>query len=170
MAIAQTPDGALVAPDHRSASLPRRLRAALSFRSISALYIFAALFVLFALWIPDTFLARDTWRALLDDQAITALVAVALVIAVAWLIERRSARPPHIRRTADQNVLLITIDTWRADALSAAGGVARTPHLDRLAQSGARFTFAHAHAVITLPSHASILTASRTMFRRSRLA
>jgi ribose transport system permease protein len=80
MAIAQTPDGALVAPEHRVASAPQRLRAALSFRSISALYIFAALFLLFALWVPDTFLVRATWKALLDDQAITALVAVALVI------------------------------------------------------------------------------------------
>ena len=38
------------------------------------------------------------------------------------------------------------------------GGRALTPNLDRLAASGARFTFAHAHAVVTLPSHASILT------------
>jgi ribose transport system permease protein len=60
--------------------LPSRVRRALSFRSISALYIFAALFMLFALWVPDTFLASSTWKALLDDQAVTALVAVALVI------------------------------------------------------------------------------------------
>jgi ribose transport system permease protein len=81
MAIAQSPGGsAAAAPEHRAAPLSQRLRAALSFRSISALYIFAALFLLFALWVPDTFLAGNTWRALLDDQAITALVAVALVI------------------------------------------------------------------------------------------
>lgn len=59
---------------------------------------------------------------------------------------------------ADQNVLLITIDTLRADALGAYGGRASTPNIDRLAERGARFTFAHAHAVVTLPSHASILT------------
>ena len=35
---------------------------------------------------------------------------------------------------------------------------AATPHLDRLAAGGARFSFAHAHAVVTLPSHTSILT------------
>ena len=34
----------------------------------------------------------------------------------------------------------------------------RTPRLDALAARGARFTFAHAHAVVTLPSHASLLT------------
>lgn len=58
----------------------------------------------------------------------------------------------------DRNVLLITIDTLRADALGSYGGRAVTPHLDRLAAQGVRFSFAHAHAVVTLPSHASILT------------
>src|SRR3954454_18410978 len=57
----------------------------------------------------------------------------------------------------DRNVLLVTIDTLRADALGSYGGRALTPNLDRLAASGARFDFAHAHAVVTLVSHASIL-------------
>jgi arylsulfatase A-like enzyme/Tfp pilus assembly protein PilF len=60
--------------------------------------------------------------------------------------------------SADQNVLLITIDTLRGDALGSYGGRAATPNLDRLAAEGIRFTFAHAHAVVTLPSHASIMT------------
>jgi len=55
-------------------------------------------------------------------------------------------------------VLLITIDTLRADALGCYGGPASTPALDRLAADGVRFEFAHAHAVTTLASHASILT------------
>ena len=58
----------------------------------------------------------------------------------------------------DRNVLLVTIDTLRADALGSYGGRAVTPNLDALAAHGARFTFAHAHAVVTLVSHASILT------------
>ena len=60
-----------------------RLRAALSFRNISALYIFAALFVLFALWVPDTFLTTGVWRSLLADSAVTALVSVAVTIPLA---------------------------------------------------------------------------------------
>jgi arylsulfatase A-like enzyme/Tfp pilus assembly protein PilF len=77
---------------------------------------------------------------------------------IAWSLLWRG-QPPDIRRTADQNVLLITIDTWRADALGASGsGKAATPNLDQLAALGTRFDFAHAHAVVTLPSHASILT------------
>ena len=58
----------------------------------------------------------------------------------------------------DRNILLVTIDTLRADVLGAYGGRAITPNLDRLAATGARFAFAHAHAVVTLPSHATILT------------
>jgi arylsulfatase A-like enzyme/Tfp pilus assembly protein PilF len=64
----------------------------------------------------------------------------------------------NLRPIANQNVLLITIDTLRADALHSYGGRAATPALDRLAAEGVRFDFAHAHAVLTLPSHASILT------------
>ena len=52
----------------------------------------------------------------------------------------------------------MTIDTLRADALGSYGGPAATPALDRLAAEGVRFDFAHAHAVMTLPAHASILT------------
>jgi arylsulfatase A-like enzyme/Tfp pilus assembly protein PilF len=71
-----------------------------------------------------------------------------------------SPRPAQadLRPIAGQNVLLITIDTLRADALSCYGGRASTPALDQLASEGVRFTFAHAHAVLTLTSHASILT------------
>ncbi|HEX3646676.1 MAG TPA: sulfatase-like hydrolase/transferase, partial [Vicinamibacterales bacterium] len=73
------------------------------------------------------------------------------------------SRPaPHadLHPIANQNVLLITIDTLRADALGSYGGAAATPALDRLAAGGVRFDFAHAHAVTTLSSHASILTGS----------
>jgi arylsulfatase A-like enzyme/Tfp pilus assembly protein PilF len=67
-------------------------------------------------------------------------------------------RPFTVTPNADRNILLVTIDTLRADSLSAYGGRASTPNLDGLAARGARFDFAHAHAVVTLTSHASILT------------
>lgn len=54
----------------------------LSFRNISALYIFAVMFVVFSLWVPDTFLDWDTWKALFDSQAVTAILAIGLVIAL----------------------------------------------------------------------------------------
>lgn len=65
-----------------SVATSRRL-SALSPRKASAIYIFVALFVLFSLWVPDTFLTAGTWRSLLASQAITALVAIALVIPLA---------------------------------------------------------------------------------------
>jgi arylsulfatase A-like enzyme/Flp pilus assembly protein TadD len=82
------------------------------------------------------------------------VLAGAIVAAIWW--PRGSAFA--IASTADQNVLIVTIDTLRADALGSYGGRAATPRLDRLAAHGARFTFAHAHAVVTLPSHTTILS------------
>ena len=56
-------------------------------------------------------------------------------------------------------MLLITIDTLRADHLSCNGARnVATPHLDRLAREGVNFTRARAAVPLTLPSHASILT------------
>lgn len=58
-----------------------------------------------------------------------------------------------------QNVVLITVDTLRADALGFAGNSrVETPNLDRLAADGRVFEEAHAHSTVTLPSHANILT------------
>jgi len=58
------------------------------------------------------------------------------------------------------NVLLITVDTLRADYLGAYGSsAARTPHIDRLAREGSLFEQAAAPMPLTRPTHASILTA-----------
>ena len=60
---------------------------------------------------------------------------------------------------APSGVLLVTLDTTRADALGCYGNPgARTPALDRLARGGVRFARAYAPAPLTLPSHASLLT------------
>jgi arylsulfatase A-like enzyme/Flp pilus assembly protein TadD len=85
-----------------------------------------------------------------------AAAAVALATGV-WLFALRPA-PSSFSREPDQNLLLITIDTLRGDALGCYGGPARTPNIDALAAEGTRYEFAHAHAVLTRPSHASILT------------
>jgi len=59
----------------------------------------------------------------------------------------------------DANVLLITLDTTRADHLSCYHpGKAKTPHLDALAARGVRFAHATAQVPLTLPSHACIMT------------
>jgi arylsulfatase A-like enzyme/Flp pilus assembly protein TadD len=58
-----------------------------------------------------------------------------------------------------RNVLLITLDTTRADRLGCYGyATAQTPNLDALAANGTRFNNALTHVPLTRPSHASILT------------
>jgi arylsulfatase A-like enzyme/Tfp pilus assembly protein PilF len=68
--------------------------------------------------------------------------------------------PPAIANPAGKpNVLLVTIDTLRADHLGAYGyAAASTPTLDALAHQGVRFETAVAHVPLTGPSHVSILT------------
>ena len=65
---------------------------------------------------------------------------------------------PAARKVA-RDVILITIDTLRYDAVGFDGNPrGTTPNLDRFAGEGRVFTKAHAHNVITLPSHTNILT------------
>ena len=61
--------------------------------------------------------------------------------------------------TPRPNVLLIVVDTLRADKLGCYGnGRGLTPALDELASQGLRFQHAYSHAPWTLPSFASLLT------------
>jgi len=76
------------------------------------------------------------------------------VLAAAALVA--ALRP---RREAPPDVLLVTLDTTRADHLGAYGDArARTPNLDRLAAEGVVFERAITAAPLTLPAHASLLT------------
>ena len=85
------------------------------------------------------------------------LVVIALVAAAAGLVWRQRTAAPAARPAL--NVLLVTLDTTRADRLGSYGhAAARTRHLDRLAAEGVRFETAIAPAPITLPSHSSLLT------------
>jgi choline-sulfatase len=62
-------------------------------------------------------------------------------------------------RAAPPNVVLITIDTLRADHVGCYGDrEARTPSLDALAHDGVLFRTVVASVPLTLPSHCSILT------------
>ena len=90
----------------------------------------------------------------------TAVAGIGAIAAVAFVVLRVTSgpTPPAFVHQPDQNVLLITIDTLRADAVGCYGGRAPTPNIDALAAQGMRFDSAHSHAVVTLPSHASILT------------
>jgi arylsulfatase A-like enzyme len=68
-----------------------------------------------------------------------------------------AAMPP-----AKRNVILISLDTLRADRLAAYGAFpTNAPHLDRLADEGTVFLSAFAAAPWTLPSHMTMLTGVR---------
>jgi arylsulfatase A-like enzyme/Tfp pilus assembly protein PilF len=91
-----------------------------------------------------------------------------LAFAGFWILFCAGAYVLFVKRAAPQlpaaalrgfNVLLITVDTLRADRLGSYGSSAGlTPALDRLASRGFRFETVHAHVPLTLPSHASIFT------------
>jgi arylsulfatase A-like enzyme/cytochrome c-type biogenesis protein CcmH/NrfG len=69
------------------------------------------------------------------------------------------AREPQPSPLRARNLVLVTIDTLRADRLGAYGYArARTTNLDALAQAGTAFDRAYAASPVTLPSHATLLT------------
>ena len=86
---------------------------------------------------------------------VVAIVGVVFLSALAW----RAPRPTPGRRDPGLSILLVSVDTLRADALGSYGRAgAATPWADRLAAEGARFETARAHNVVTLPSHANLLS------------
>src|SRR5258705_2363214 len=84
-----------------------------------------------------------SWPSCLREM----LVGLALILSAC-------SRAPAERPRPRLNILLVTIDTFRADRLGT--GVA--PALDRLAASALQFTSARAAVPLTLPSHTTILT------------
>jgi choline-sulfatase len=87
------------------------------------------------------------------------LIAIAILV-TGWWLWRGRTMPLRSDACHGCNVLLITIDTLRLDRVGAFGGRGGlTPNLDRLAADGLRLTRAYSAAPLTLPSHASILTA-----------
>ena len=85
-----------------------------------------------------------------------ALPLLALLLAAAGC--DRPGEGPGARAAPPPSVLLVTLDTTRADAVAPEAARDDTPNLARLAESGVRFAQAYATAPETLPAHASLLT------------
>jgi len=86
--------------------------------------------------------------------AILAILVIAVISA--WAVHRRWLRSYS---SADGPIILISIDTLRADHLPAYGYTkVRTPNIDALAAAGTLFEHAYSHAPQTLPAHTSILS------------
>ena len=83
------------------------------------------------------------------------LPIVLLILAAAglfFLLRKRAPEPAW-------NVLLITLDTTRADHIGAYGyKTAQTPNIDRLARQGVRFENGYTSVPLTLPSHSTLFT------------
>lgn len=72
-----------------------------------------------------------------------------------------------VKRTSDVNILLITLDTTRADRLGCYGyEKAETPNLDFLARNGVRFENVYCQVPLTTPSHCTILTGTYPLFHQ----
>ena len=98
---------------------------------------------------PRSARGRRTRRLLLYSA-----VALTITLAAAAFLA-----PGLWQSSALPNVLLVTLDTVRADRIGAYGyQLARTPNLDRLAREGIRFADVSAPAPITGPSHAALFT------------
>jgi arylsulfatase A-like enzyme/Flp pilus assembly protein TadD len=89
-------------------------------------------------------------------------LAAGLVVCVALGVGTVTWRAGLARIIGGQrplNVLLITLDTTRADYLGCYGAAAaQTPTLDRLAREGTLFRHCSTCTMMTLPSHCSIMT------------
>lgn len=101
--------------------------------------------------------ARDLTRsphgraAAVSCRRAAARAALALLACASLGACSRAPRP--------ERVLLITVDTLRADRVGAYGDAqARTPTLDALAAAGARFDAAISPTPITLPAHTTLMT------------
>lgn len=75
--------------------------------------------------------------------------------------------PSHLQSDPPSrtNVLLITVDTMRADRVSCYDGShIKTPHIDALADQGVQFMRAFANTSTTLPSHTNIMLGVSPLF------
>src|SRR5687768_15297206 len=86
---------------------------------------------------------------------VVGIVAAAAALGFTAMRLLRSSGAPN----AGGPIILISIDTLRADRLSAYGYTKiRTPNIDALAADGVLFENAYAHSPQTLPSHTSMLS------------
>ncbi len=82
-----------------------------------------------------------------------------IVLACALLAGCGAAPSPATQSAPGaRHLVLVTIDTLRADRIGAYGSSVPTPNFDRLAREGVRALDASTHVPITRPAHASLLT------------
>jgi arylsulfatase A-like enzyme/tetratricopeptide (TPR) repeat protein len=99
--------------------------------------------------------------------ALVAAAAIAVVAAALWAL--RPEQRPRWLGGGRPNLLVVTLDTLRADRLGCYGyAAARTPRLDALASRGLRFAQATTVTPLTLPAHSSLFTGTFPPFHGVR--
>lgn len=79
------------------------------------------------------------------------------------------AASPPTKHNIRPNIILITLDTTRADRMGFLGSVrGLTPNLDALARQSVVFSHAYSQIPLTTPSHAAILTGTYPQFNQVR--
>jgi hypothetical protein len=101
---------------------------------------------------------RSVLGAILVVAAAVAFLLVSLPSVRSALISTTLGSLVRAGRGSDLNLLVITLDTTRADAIGAYGGRAVTPTLDQLADTGVMFEQTSL-APATLPAHSSLYRA-----------
>jgi arylsulfatase A-like enzyme/predicted Zn-dependent protease len=109
---------------------------------------------------------KNKKRLALAGGVIIILIAVSLTVLLI-----RQTRPDfaRLRGEKDFNVILVTLDTTRADRLGCYGfSRIETPALDGFAARGVKFESCIAQTPLTLPSHSSIFTGTLPFFHGVR--
>jgi len=94
---------------------------------------------------------------------------VGLALLYVFVLRPGGADFARLRRGRDFNVILITLDTTRADKIGCYGATdVKTPVIDGFAGRGLRFDKCIAQTPLTLPSHTSILTGTFPLYHGVR--
>jgi len=103
--------------------------------------------------------------------AVAGILATLLIVAALIVLLSRQTRPDFARLRGGKpfNIVLVTLDTTRADRLGCYGfSRIETPTLDALAARGVKFENCIAQTPLTLPSHSSIFTGTLPLFHGVR--
>ena len=144
--------------------LPKLLRITGLFHLIAAIVIFIICFCLLYVLLPVCSRFIEQWKRvplLKAGLIILPFILVLFVFAFPLIKQKQHSKPNELNNTpgATPNIVLITMDTVRADHLSCYGYQRlTTPNVDQLAREAVLYKNAYAASSWTLPSHASLFT------------
>lgn len=104
-----------------------------------------------------------------QKRIVLSIVSFFTILIFIGLFSFFSKTKNKVKNDSDLNVLLLTLDTTRADRIGIYGYLrAKTPNIDSLAKKGVRFSNAYCPAPLTLPSHCTILAGTYPLYHKVR--